>query len=211
MQILGYARTWPTLCFINRECRKRVFAHTNGFGDFVLFDKLGLPWQVHNCYLKRFCVDINQSQRNISIRSEAIEDYKHTEDVTEIPFQPAPTRDIRRIDPVTRLHDSEFLVFGYVQAYIENRAERIIRETGTLGRQHLVRTLGQHRSQLTIVTSNFESFTTFADLRNVTVQKKDMVAARLRAVRVVGVSRQAAVFLCDEVLLVRGSSSVSLD
>jgi hypothetical protein len=29
-----------------------VYFHTNGFGDCVLFDRLGWPWQVHDCWLE---------------------------------------------------------------------------------------------------------------------------------------------------------------
>jgi hypothetical protein len=55
------------------------------------------------------------------------------------------------------------------------------------------------------VTSEFESYTAYADLRNVVVRKKDMVAARLKAAEVLGIAGTYAIFICDEVLLVRGS------
>ena len=29
---------------------KQFFYHTNGFGDSVLFDSLGSPWEVHSCW-----------------------------------------------------------------------------------------------------------------------------------------------------------------
>ena len=41
MKSLGYSSTWATTCFINGGCGAKVFAHTNGRGDFVLFDELG--------------------------------------------------------------------------------------------------------------------------------------------------------------------------
>ena len=97
------------------------------------------------------------------------------------------------------------IVFGYVQDYIENHAERLFRDLGTVGHKHLQATLANSRSQLTIVTSDFESYTVYADLRNVVVRKKDMVAARLKAIKVLGITGTDAVFICDEVLLVRGS------
>lgn len=31
-------------------CGAPVFYHTNGYGDCVLFDSLGYPWQVHSCW-----------------------------------------------------------------------------------------------------------------------------------------------------------------
>lgn len=41
------AETYPTTCW---WCRETVFYHSNGFGDSVLFDSLGSPWQVHSCW-----------------------------------------------------------------------------------------------------------------------------------------------------------------
>lgn len=49
MEKLGYARTWKTKCFLTSACHTEVWAHTNGNGDFVLFDGLGGPWQIHEC------------------------------------------------------------------------------------------------------------------------------------------------------------------
>lgn len=53
MKKLGYSLTWETTCFIDDGCNAVVYAHTNGYGDFVLFDDLGYPWPVHDCYTKR--------------------------------------------------------------------------------------------------------------------------------------------------------------
>lgn len=39
--------TYLTKCW---WCGERAFFHTNGFGDCVLFDELGWPWQVHACW-----------------------------------------------------------------------------------------------------------------------------------------------------------------
>jgi len=39
--------TYPTKC---RDCSARVFFHSEGFGDGVLFDALGWPWPIHSCY-----------------------------------------------------------------------------------------------------------------------------------------------------------------
>ncbi|MGI2906824.1 hypothetical protein [Tolypothrix sp. VBCCA 56010] len=41
------AQTYPTTCW---WCGAKVFYHTNGYGDSVLFDSLGCPWQVHSCW-----------------------------------------------------------------------------------------------------------------------------------------------------------------
>lgn len=39
--------TRPTRCW---WCGADVYYHTNGYGDSVLFDELGWPWQVHPCW-----------------------------------------------------------------------------------------------------------------------------------------------------------------
>jgi|ERR1700730_1457975 len=207
MQLLGYSRAWKTLCFINGGCGVEVFAHTNGFGDFVLFDRLGWPWPIHDCYLERFCRQIGASTNSYEIRTDAIAEYRRADEKVPLVIIRKTTRDIRRVVAGDHLNEPEKIVFGYVQDYIENHAERLFKGVGTLGHQHLRATLGNNRSQLTIVTSEFESFTAYADLRNVIVRKKDMVAAQLKAVKVLGVAGSDAIYICDEVLLVRGSPS----
>ncbi|HWY57926.1 MAG TPA: hypothetical protein VNZ03_25915 [Terriglobales bacterium] len=205
MQVLGYARTWTTFCFINGGCGEQVFAHTNGFGDFVLFDNLGWPWPIHDCYLDRFCQPSGTSSNRFEIRADAIAEYRKADEKIPQVVSRRTTRDIRRMVARDHLKEPEKIVFGYVQDYIENHAERLFRGVGTLGHKHLQATLANNRSQITIVTSEFESYTGYADLRNVVVRKKDMVAARLKAIKVLGIAGTDAVFICDEVLLVRGS------
>lgn len=39
--------TRPTKCW---WCGADVYYHTNGYGDSVLFDELGWPWQIHPCW-----------------------------------------------------------------------------------------------------------------------------------------------------------------
>lgn len=41
------ARTYRTTCW---WCGAEVYYHTNGYGDSVLFDSLGSPWEVHGCW-----------------------------------------------------------------------------------------------------------------------------------------------------------------
>jgi hypothetical protein len=45
------ARTFKTKCWY---CGHEVYYHTNGYGDCVLFDNLGYPWQVHYCW-RTYC------------------------------------------------------------------------------------------------------------------------------------------------------------
>ena len=74
MQALGYPLTWPTTCFISGGCGSPVFAHTNGHGDFVLFNELGPPWPVHECYSDRYLLG---SQRGVfAVRQERLDEYR---------------------------------------------------------------------------------------------------------------------------------------
>ncbi|HEY9852831.1 MAG TPA: hypothetical protein V6D28_25385 [Leptolyngbyaceae cyanobacterium] len=41
------SETYPTQCW---WCGAFVFYHTNGYGDSVLFDSLGYPWEIHSCW-----------------------------------------------------------------------------------------------------------------------------------------------------------------
>ena len=210
MQILGYTATWPTTCFIGGGCGKRVFAHTNGFGDFVLFDKLGWPWQVHDCYENRFIIGGSQnSPRMISIREDRFDEYRRTQVPTSLPQRKIAASEIRAVDPVAAVDKGEIVVVGYVQDYFERRADKLAEKMGTLGQQILSRVLGTLRSQLTIVTTEFKSFTVFADLRNVVVRPRDMVVARIRAVRAVGIRDVPAVFLADDITLVHGMNGAT--
>jgi hypothetical protein len=40
----GDGSTHPAVCW---WCGDEVFFHTNGNGDFVMFDSLGTPWEIH--------------------------------------------------------------------------------------------------------------------------------------------------------------------
>jgi hypothetical protein len=40
-------KTYKTNCWY---CGDEVFYHTNGYGDCVLFDSLGHPWEIHQCW-----------------------------------------------------------------------------------------------------------------------------------------------------------------
>src|SRR5215470_12023590 len=146
MQVLGYARTWTTFCFINGGCGEQVFAHTNGFGDFVLFDSLGWPWPIHDCYLDRFCQPSGTSSNRFEIRADAIAEYRKADERIPHVAVKKTTSDIRRMVARDHLKEPDKIVFGYVQDYIENHAERLFRGVGTLGHKHLQATLANNRS-----------------------------------------------------------------
>jgi hypothetical protein len=46
-RVIRWRLTYQTICW---WCGARVYYHTNGNGDCVLFDRLGHPWQVHGCW-----------------------------------------------------------------------------------------------------------------------------------------------------------------
>jgi hypothetical protein len=208
MKILGHHRTWSTLCFIDGGCGKEVFAHTNGYGDFVLFDELGWPWPVHRCYLERFCLQVSPQTHTYELRPSSIAEYRDAYQKIPLIIRQKTTRDILRVIAEEHVGQPQESILGYVQDYVENRAESQLQEMGTIGQQYLRSALGNNRSQITIVTSDFQSYTAYADLRNVVVRKKDMVAARVRAVRILGIRGTKAIFLCDQIVLVSGSPSI---
>ena len=63
------AETYPTTCW---WCGETVFYHTNGFGDSVLFDSLGDPWQVHYCWKNYW--NQERIQRQGKKHSNSVED-----------------------------------------------------------------------------------------------------------------------------------------
>jgi hypothetical protein len=201
MQSLGYPATWPTSCFISGGCGAPVFAHTNGFGDFVLLDELGPPWPVHDCYANRFLLT---GDGRLTIRHDRRSEYRDLA-ISGAPAQSkAPERDITKIDPSKFIGDKEFVAIGYVQDYVERRMDSLLKKTGTMGRHILERIFGNNKSQLTLVTTELKSYTVFADLSHIAVQRKDIICARLRAVRIVGLPGIPAVFLADEILTMHG-------
>jgi hypothetical protein len=203
MQSLGYPATWPTSCFISGGCGETVFAHTNGFGDFVLFDELGPPWPVHECYANRFLLS---ASGRLIVRDDRRVEYRGVA-ISGSPAKPNTTqRTITKMDPTEYTGDKHFLAIGYVQDYVERRVDGLLKKTGALGRQILERTFGNRRSQLTLVTTELKSYTVFADLSRIVLQRRDIICARVTAVPVLGLSGMAAVFLADEILTMQGDS-----
>lgn len=197
MQCLGYPATWPTSCFISGGCGEGVFAHTNGFGDFVLFDELGPPWPVHECYANRFLLS---ASGRLIVREDRRAEYRGVA-LSEVPARPRTAQPtITKIDATEHIGKKHFLAIGYVQDYVERRLDSLLTKTGLLGRQIIERAFGNRKSQLTLVTTDLKSYTVFADLSRTVVQRKDIICARLTAVPVLGLSGVAAVFLADEVL-----------
>ena len=60
------AQTHQTECW---WCGELVYYHTNGYGDHVLFDSLGYPWQIHECWAKYWQGERNKITRNSRINN----------------------------------------------------------------------------------------------------------------------------------------------
>jgi hypothetical protein len=177
MKATGSPRTWPTSCFINGGCGAQVFAHTNGHGDFVLFDELCWPWPVHGCYASRYC---DEDDRIPGLAPTAYLEYRNT-NVAPPPDRHKP-RDIVRVDAK---RGTSIEILGSVQDYVENAARKRLAKVGGIGRQQVVRLLGNRTSQITILTQERESFSAFADLRDTVISRGMTVAARLRGLMLI--------------------------
>jgi len=62
------ARTHRTICW---WCGAEVYYHTNGYGDSVLFDSLGSPWQVHSCWDRH-----REGEKDIQIFEMKVDEFK---------------------------------------------------------------------------------------------------------------------------------------
>jgi len=192
MKELGYPLTWRTACFIgvgNVGCGATIFAHTNGAGDFVLFDALGDPWPIHRCYLDRAKFAKGHWTRNIEV---------------EIPRPKKAWKsvsDIQRVSALSYSSDSLIHVAGYLQEHHPTKRDEWINKVGGLGAQVIWRALSKYPDQFTIVTGDpdagLQSFTAFGDLKKIRVKKKDMVRASLRPVILMAVKDRPVVFVAE--------------
>lgn len=202
MKVLGYALTWPTTCFITPGCSASVFGHTNGFGDFVLFDELGPPWPIHDCYLNRFVIGTTSS---VGLRTFLTSDTSGFA-VPTLPVISPKAKDLNnivRVAPEELSGKGEINLAGYVQDYLERRADKLAASLGTLGQQIMMNALGRARSQLTIVTGELKSYTVFADLSAVVIRPKDLIMARIKTVPLIGIPGHRAVLIATDILLTR--------
>jgi hypothetical protein len=195
MKILGHPLTWRTTCFIGVGCSAVAFAHTNGAGDFVLFDSLGDPWPIHACYLNR--------------RRQAGSRWTIDFDV-EVPKPKKvwkSANDIRRANAMSFLSSPLFHVVGYLQEHHMKKRDDWIAKAGNLGSRVIWKVLNKFPDQFTIVTGDpnagLQSFTAFADLSKLKPRKKDMLRATLRAVTVIGPKDRPVVFVADNVSVLR--------
>jgi len=204
MKSLGYSSTWATTCFINGGCGAKVFAHTNGRGDFVLLDELGWPWPVHDCYLNRYCsIPAGSERRKDSIAqsvdlSSLLATAKNSSDYAPDSGRILRTRsraDITRIEPRVGMPAGDFTVVGRVAEVHERYRPRQLRTLGTFGEQIAAKVIGTRNSQITVISGELESFTALVDLSREVVANGDFVSLDLRSGSVLGIP----LFLCDRV------------
>lgn len=191
MKILGHPLTWRTSCFIgvgNTGCGAPTFAHTNGGGDFVLFDSLGDPWPIHACYLDR--ERLAGKRWRIEFELEIPKPKKAWKSDS----------DIQRVEAVSDL-SGPLHVIGYVQEYHLKKRDEWIKKVGEIGSRLIWKVLNNYPDQLTIVAGDpdagLQSFTAFGDLRKLRIKKKDMIRASLRAVTVLPATSRQTVFVAD--------------
>ena len=198
MKSLGYSLTWRTTCFINDGCGSPVIAHTNGRGDFVLFDSLGSPWPIHECYRRRFCIEIDglelrkgkvvltRLNSKIAFRDEALAEYNALVP-RDLPKRPSSRPiDLDKINPEYFVDQDPLRVVGIVQDVLSDRIPRLIEDLGSLGATIVVKALAGCSSQITIIDTDRASYTTFADLRQINIRKGDLLEATLTAKVIAG-------------------------
>ena len=192
MDVLGYPRTWPTPCFIAGGCGAQVFAHTNGDGDFVLFDTLGPPWPVHGCYENRFGLTVLPDSPT---PSKIVEEYQECSRKLKAPPTPH-AKDIVRRKPEEWLHRGTLTVSGCVQDIVENQLAKVLKRCGTAAEQLAMKAVGLRNTQVTVVDKDLNSYTAFVDLRSIAIVRGTLLSMKLRAVEVIGF-REPVVFVCD--------------
>ena len=167
MKFHGHPVTWETRCFISSSCNKTVYAHTNGYGDFVLFDSLGWPWPIHRCYTDRAGVHVGRFQeKDLS----DIPDPDWTEVVLVMPDPDGPRNRYGFIGTVTNIEK------GFVSKSEEFRGQ------DRASSEETKKVLRGRTSLITVTTDGGCEFTAFADLKKSTVRFRDTVACDVKAV-----------------------------
>ena len=207
MLTLGHPLTYPTKCFIAGGCGADVYAHTQGHGDFVLFDDLGWPWQIHKCYLdlgsydsdpcqpKPKCPapDVYTNQEWAQELAQQSQAYKAATQEAALDRRKRPIQNLARISP--DLVPTRIQICGYVQDIVEKQADKLLQKLGALGQQLVRKGLGSRQTQLTILDHNFKSYTGFADVRQIALGRGSTIMAVLHTEHIVGLGN---VFLFAE-------------
>lgn len=192
---LGYALTWKTHCFITGGCGEHgLFGHTNGDGDFVLFDSLGWPWPVHDCYARRFELDPNASFLHVrGSRNES-----------------APGSFARRWQTITTVaadldrHRNPFSVIGTITNVDKGFLGRTpgFRNLANTQKKSVEQTFETCRDYVVIAAGDGYEYGCFVDLTRSPVRFRDTVAVKMKAVRLLNqavfISRSIKAFRFDD-------------
>lgn len=165
MDALGHPLTWRTRCFLG--CSQLVFAHTNGHGDFVLFDKLERPWPIHECYFDRFNLHVGRS-RKVAYRGTPIRPWDEITPIT--PDAHGPRKRYGFIGTITNVEK------GFV-----NKSEEF-RALTSRGAEEVRKVLAGRTSLLTVVTGQGAEFTAFFDIKRNPIRFRDIVVCDLKPV-----------------------------
>jgi hypothetical protein len=192
MKKLGYRLTWPTTCFLG--CPAKVWAHTNGDGDFVLLDSLGSPWRIHPCYEIRPIV--RDGQLCDLELSDQLEQLLANLDAAKRDRSFRRPAHVNVVDPAEWL-GGPFVRMGLVEFYREKRLEQFTKNTPAAELARIKRIFGERKSELAIVDRNGNLFSFFADLRDTVISAGDLVEAEIGACRI-PIKRLGCVFLCHK-------------
>ncbi len=194
MEALGYSLTWQTQCFIQGGCGQQgLFAHTNGYGDFVLFDALGPPWPVHDCYIRRF--ELSGDSDILDVRGSR---------TVEVSSHPNRSWDVvRPVDADLERHRTGINIIGTItniHPKFVGGSEQF-RDLPNKQKADIKKVLGTRRSFIVVVTGDGYEYGVFTDLQKFPARFRDTVAAKLKPVRLLNqdvfVATQLRVFRFD--------------
>ncbi|MGE3274175.1 MAG: hypothetical protein AB7O67_03620 [Vicinamibacterales bacterium] len=176
MEKIGYPATWVTHCFLDGGCRQQgLFGHTNGFGDFVLFDALGWPWPIHDCYARRF--ELAETSGSVRFRSTA--------GVAVAGKYDRPVDSIFEVTADLQAHRAGLDIIGTVtnveSGFIGKSSQ--FRALGNVQRDQIAKALAGRTSHIVVASGDGKEFGVFADLRAAKLRFKDTVAVRVKPIR----------------------------
>ena len=219
-------RTHPTRC---RDCGADVFFHTNGFGDAVLFDELGWPWPVHECWRmyvadKSTDEELGPSRRpgsdlkSLERREFRLQGFRSGITVTT-EQRPQYDESVRAYeseratlgdDAIARVEPKNFVgvvldeIVGVVQVVLRKHRLPEHAKSG-IGRSVWARAVGNRPGQMTVIDFDYNSYTfRVADSDAQGVRSGDLVKVSLNAVEVTGIGQ---FFLCDRLEKLTGEFS----
>lgn len=190
----GQPITYPTAC---RDCKAPVFFHSNGYGDGVIFDSLGWPWPIHFCYLTRvagpspgykpYMLAKYGKPALHSRSSPRLQPAVHARKPKTAPVQqPAKVdRNIVKCDPAHQ-RTARMIVSGFVHAVHPGRKVGKLAPSGTVAHGEFVKAIGGTTyTQVTIVDTNFLSYTMMIPVADIDLSEGTLVQAEIQRVKAV--------------------------